>query len=171
MKFEVKNNQFHIDGEPTDSAMEIGIAIQKELKQGEAVLNHYRTDVNKLARMVEMQSQYDVALYFFNRLKKESNESLCTLSNPDYLPQLEFGLFETFLRLANDYLFPSSSGKWVTIETVNDLPNPKDHAAVFVQWNNKVLLMEIKNSTPKAMLEEFAQKGFRKWHPLIYPKQ
>lgn len=169
MKFEVKNNQFHIDGNPTDSAMEIGIAIQKELKQGEAVLNHYRTDVNKLANIVELQTQYEIAREAYNQIRQQSKKSCCELKYSDSLPRMEFVLLHDLLKMAH-HLY-SASENWLTVTTVNDLPNPKDHPAVFVEWNNQILLIEIKNSTPKVMLEEFAQKGFRKWHPLIYPKK
>jgi len=100
MKFEVKNNQFHINGKPVDSEMEIGIAIKKELKQGEAVLRNYVADVNKLASMVELKIQYEIANDYVAMMQKKHPTQCMCFPTPDSMPRVEFRLLDQYMRMA-----------------------------------------------------------------------
>lgn len=175
MKFEVINGVIHIDGKPTESEMEIGIAIKKSINEFQPQIEKYFYNAERLMDLISLRREAEMAINWFNRKAKEKpaiQGLTCTFPvlDADYMPNHR--VINIMMDMTQRYIESMSvSQNWKTVETVNDLPNPKDHAAVFVQWNNETILIELKSSTPKVMLNEFNSKGFRKWHPLIYPKR
>lgn len=57
---------------------------------------------------------------------------------------------------------------WIKIESESDLPS--DMKAVFVYWNNEILLIEILELPSKKMFKEWSEKGFTHYQPITKPQ-
>jgi len=56
---------------------------------------------------------------------------------------------------------------WISVLSENDLPS--EMKAVFVYWNNEILLIEILELPSKKMFKEWSEKGFTHYQPIKKP--